>query len=104
LSGEHVEQMANAEAHLGSEGGGEQLLRHRSRVHRLRRREAIVAIAAALGRVLAEMPEQPRAAAASGLDEAGERIRSLALPGLARFLDLGEDPPPRAREIVGAPE
>ena len=74
------------------------------RVDRLRRLQAIVAIAAALGRILAEMAEQDRAAAAGGLDQGGERVQPLALARLARRLDLGRDPPPGAREILGAPE
>ena len=103
-AGEHVGEMADPEAHLGAEGGGEQFARRLGGVDRHRRRQAIVAIAAAFGRILAEMAEQQGAAAAGGLDEGGERVEPLALAGAARLGDFGLDPVARPREILGAPE
>ena len=81
--------MADAEAHLGAEGGRQQFARDLGRVDRRRRLEAIVAIAAALRRVLAEMAKQHRAAAAGGLDQRGQRVEPLALGRAALGLDLG---------------
>ena len=64
VAGEDVGEVPDAEAHLGPERGRQQFAGDLGRVDRLRRVEAIVAIAAGLGRVLAEMAEQDRAAAA----------------------------------------
>ena len=102
--GQHVGEMADAEAHLGAEGGGEQFPRDDARVERGRRAQAIVAIAAGRGRILAEMPEQDRAAAGRGLDQGRQRVQPLPLAGAAALFHLGLDPPPRAGEILGAPE
>ena len=94
--GEHVGEMADAEAHLGAEGGGEQFLRR----GRWRRSLAggsrqLSQLPQARGRLLAEMAEQDRAAAAGGLDEAGERVEPLAL---AR---RGAPARPRSRSAAG---
>ena len=88
VAGQHVGEMADAEAHLGAERGRQQFARDLGRVDRRRRVEAIVAIAAALRRVLAEMAEQDRAAAARRFDERRERVEPLALAGAAVRLDL----------------
>src|SRR5690606_39251603 len=55
-------------------------------------------------RVLAEMAQQDRAAAARRLDERRERVQPFALAGATAFLNLRLDPPPGAREILRAPE
>ena len=88
VAGQHVGEMADAEPHLGAERRRQQLARDLGRVDRRRRVEAIVAIAAMLGRVLAEMAQQDRAAAARRLDQRGERVQPLALAGAALGLDL----------------
>ena len=73
-------QVAEAEALLGAIRRGEQLARELGGVDRARRLEAVVAIAAALGRILAEMPQQDRPAAAGGLDQRGQRVEPLRSP------------------------
>src|SRR3954447_18019147 len=96
--------MADSEAHLGAECRGEELLSGRGGVDRLWRLEAIVAIAAAFRRVLAEMAKQDRTPATGRLHQGGERVQPLAFARLTRLLDLGRDPATRPREILGAPE
>ena len=104
VAGEHVGEMADAEAHLGAERRRQQLARDLGRVDRRRRLEAIVAIAAALRRVLAEMAQQDRAAAAGRLDERRQRVQPLALGRAALRLDLLLDPLAGAGEILRRPE
>ena len=71
---------------------------------RRRRLQAIVAIAALIRRVLAEVAQQDRAAAAGRLDQHRQRVQALALGRPAVGLDLLLDPLPGAREILGGPE
>src|SRR5439155_21729785 len=80
---EHIGEMADAEAHLGAEGRGEELARDLRRIDRLRRLETIVAIAASLRRIFAEVTEQDRAPAAGRLHQRRKRIEPLALDGAA---------------------
>src|SRR3546814_2941393 len=69
----------------------------------LRRLEAIVAVAAALGRMLAEMAQQQRAATLDRLDQRAQRIEPRPLARDARLGQLSQ-PHPRPREILGAPQ
>jgi hypothetical protein len=96
--------MRDAEAHLGAKGSGEQFARDLGRVDRRRRLQAIVAIAAALWRVFAEVPKQDRPAARRRFDQRGKRVEPLALAGAAVRLDLEFDSPTRDRKVLGRPE
>src|SRR3954447_3141787 len=78
LARQYVSEMADAEPHFGAERSRQQLARDLGRINRCRRVEAIVTIAAMLGRVLAEMPEQDRAAAGCRFDERGQCVQPLA--------------------------
>src|SRR5206468_7433836 len=104
IAGQHLGKMTDSEAHLGAESGGQQLARNLGRVDGCWRLEAIVAIAAALGWVLAEMPEQDRPAAGRRLHERGKRVQALALGGTAVGLDLLFDPLPSTSEVLRRPE
>src|SRR5437763_9570227 len=84
---EHIGEMADTEAHLGAKGGGEELARNLRRIDRLRRLETIVAIAASLRRIFAEVTEQDRAAAAGRLDQRRERVQPFSLGRTAFGLD-----------------
>src|SRR5438270_6669200 len=101
---EHIGEMADAEAHFGAEGGREKLARDLRRIDRLRRLETIVAIAAMLRRVFAEVPEQDRAPAAGSLDQRRERIQPLALGGAAVGFHLLLNALPGAGEVLRGPE
>jgi hypothetical protein len=96
--------MRDTEAHFGAEHGREQFARNFADVDCRRGIEAIVAIAALLGRLLAEMAEQDRPAAGRGFDEAGESVQAFALAGAAVGLDLCLDTAACASEIVRTPE
>src|SRR5690349_16546100 len=88
VAGEDVREMADTEPHLGPEGCGEQLAREFGDVEGRRRIEAIVAITAMFGRILAEVAEQDRPAASRRLDECSECIQPLAFPRAPIRLDL----------------
>src|SRR6185437_2872993 len=100
----NVGEVADTETHLSSECGRQQLARDFGRIDRRGRVQAIVAIAAMLGRVLTEMAKQDRPAAAGSLDKGRERVQPLALRGPALRLNLLLDSLPRQREILGGPE
>src|SRR5688572_30785465 len=104
VADKHRGEVRHAKAHFGAEQRREEYMRDFGDVDGRWGIEEIVAIAALFGRDLAEVAQQDRSAAGRGLDEAGERVQPLALEGTAVGLDLGFDPPPSAREIVGAPE
>src|SRR5206468_6500261 len=104
VAAEHIGEMADAEPHLGPERGRQEFAGDLGHVERRGRVEAIVAVSAALGRVLAEMAEQDRAAAGRRFDERGERVQAFALARTALRLDFGFDALAGAREILGAPE
>ena len=57
-AGQHLLEMAEAEALPGAGDRGEQLLREHAGVGDARRVESVVAVGAPLGRVLAEVAEQ----------------------------------------------
>src|SRR4051812_25602399 len=88
VPGEHVGQMCDSEAHLGAERRRQQFACNLGRVDSRRRIEAIVAIAASLRGILAEMAQQDRAAARRRLNEGGKRVEPLALGRAALRLDL----------------
>src|SRR5947209_16974897 len=96
--------MRNAETHFGPERRRQQLPRHLGRVDRRRWVEAIVTIAAALRRLLAEMAKQDRAAAAGRLYQRGEGIQPLTLAGAAVRFDLQLDTAAGDGEVLGRPE
>ena len=100
---QHLLQMAHAEALPRAVYRPQQLARQFGDIGHARLFEAIVAIAAALGRVLAEMAQQHRAAAGGGLDQPGKRIEPGALGIAARLVDFGQ-PLPRGGEIARTPE
>ena len=95
--------MSDAEALPGAIDRGKELARGFGGVDGVGRREAIVAIAAALGRLLAEMAQQDSAAARRRLDERTQRREPRAFARLPVGLDL-VDALARADEILGAPE
>ena len=101
---EHCGEVRDAEAHLGTEHRREKFARDVGDVDGLGRIEAIVAIAARLGGILAEVAQQDRAATGRGLDEGGKRVEPVALGRAAGFLNLAFDAAAGAREILGAPE
>src|SRR4051794_5704579 len=103
-SSKDVAEMADAEPHLGPECGREQLARNFGHIDRRWRFQAIVAIAAALGWIVAEMTQQHRAAAQRSFDEPRECIQPLAFAWAAARLDLLLDPLPGASEILRGPE
>src|SRR5206468_5986083 len=96
--------MGDAEPHLGPERRRQQLARDFRRVDRCRRFEAIVTIAATLGRVLTEMAQQDRASAAGSLDQCRERIEPLALGWAAVGFDFLLDALAGAGKILRRPE
>src|SRR5438874_13828857 len=104
IAGEHIREMTHAEAHLGAECRREQLACNFGRVDRRWRIEAIVAIAASFGRVLAEVTQQDGAAAARRLDKGGKRVEALALGRAAFGFDLLLDALSRSGEILRRPE
>src|SRR5690606_34216681 len=65
--------------------------------------ETVVAVAASLGRTLAEVPQQHRAAAPRRLDQHRQRIEAGALAGLPALVDL-TDPLPSLGEVAGSPQ
>ena len=104
VSGKNIGKVANAETHLGSKGGGKQLARDLGRIDGCRRFEAIVAIAAMLGRVLAEVAQQHCSPTARSLHERRERVQPFALPCAALGLDLLLDALTGEREVLRRPE
>ena len=103
LAGEHRLDIAHAEHLPGAEHGRQDLARRLRRVDRCGRIQAIIAIAAGLGRVLPEMAKQDRAPAPRRLDQCTQRGQPRAFAGLPLRLDLA-DPRPRLGEILRAPE
>src|SRR5438270_7165943 len=104
VAGQHVGEVAAAEAHLRAEGGGEELPRDLGHIDGGGRLEAIVAIAASLRRVFAEVSKQDGAPAAGRLDQCGERIEALALRRAALGLDLLLYPLAGTGKVLRSPE
>src|SRR5690348_6697150 len=104
VSGEHVGEMPDAEPHVGAERSRQQLARDVGGVDGCRRIEAIVAIAAALRRVLPKVPQKHGAAAKRRFDERRKRIQPLALGWAAVGIDFLLNPLPGAGEILRRPE
>ena len=96
--------MSDPEAHFGAERSRQQFARDLGSVDRLRRIEAIVAIAAGFRRFLAEMAKQDGAAASRRLDQRRQRVEPLALAGAAPGLDFLLDAQAGAGEILSRPE
>ena len=88
LAGQHLFDIAEAEALAGAIDGAEQFLRRGGGIGDARCIEAIVAIAATGGRILAEMAQQPRPAAFVGFDQRGQRLQPGALACAAARLDF----------------
>ena len=90
---QHVDQMHGAETLPGAIGAGQHFLRGHLAVAKLRRRQAIVAIAAiAAINGFAEIAEQAAAPAARGLGEADQRVEladrhALERVGAGGFVD-----------------
>src|SRR5688500_19717947 len=104
VAAEHRGEMRDSEPHVGAESGRQKLARDLGRVDRLRRLEAIVAIAAARRRILAEVAQQDRPAASARLDEHRQRDQALALACPAPGLDLLLDPLAGTGELQRRPE
>ena len=75
VPGKHVREVRNAEPHLGSECCRQQLARDFGRVDGRRRLEAIIAIPATFGRILAEVAQEDRAAASGVSTRAASAFR-----------------------------
>ena len=104
LAGEDIRKVPDAEPHLGPERRRQELACRLRGVDRGRRVEAIVAIAAMLGRIFPEMAKQDRAPAQRRFDQRRQRVQPLALGGPAVGLDLLLDPLAGPREILRRPQ
>ncbi len=83
---QHIDQMHGAKTLPGAIGAGQQLLRGDLAVAKLRRRQAVVAIAATGGgRFLAEITEQAAAPAARGFRQRHQRIELADRDALERI-------------------
>ena len=96
--------MADPEPHLGPERGRQQFAGDLGHIDAGRGLQAIVAIAAAIRRILAEVPKQYRPAAAGRFDEHRQRVEPLALGRAALGLDLLLDPLASTSEILRRPK
>src|SRR5690606_11588527 len=99
---QHLLQVAEPEALPGAIHRAEELARQLGRVDHARSFEAVVAVAAAFGRIFAEMAEQHRAAAAGRLDQRRQRVEPGPLTAAALLVDLAK-PLPRLREVSRRP-
>ncbi len=100
----NVGEMADAEAHLGAEGRRQQFAGDLGGVDHLRRIEAIVAIAAMIRCIFAEVTEQDRPTTARGLNEGSERVQTFALGRATLRLDLLLDPLAGTGEVLRGPQ
>ena len=103
-AGKKIGEMGDSEPHFGAERPPTAFARDKACVDRLRRIAAIVAIAAAFGRVFAKVAQQDGAAAARAFDQAGQGIESFALGRLTGVVHFRRNPPPGTGKIVGTPE
>ena len=100
---EHVDEVGGAEALAGAIDGRQRLLRQHRAVHRLRRGEAVVAVAARLRLPLAEVGEQRLAPAARQFAQADQRAELLPLHLLVGFRAVAlPDPLAQLDEILQA--
>src|SRR5690606_31616621 len=81
----------------------QQFARQLGGVDHARSFETVVAVAASLGRILAEVPQQHRAAAPRRLDQHRQRVEAGALAGLPALVDL-TDSLPSLGEVAGGPQ
>ena len=102
-AGQHRLDMAGAETLPGAIDGGQIFACRLGRVDAGRGRQAIVAIAAGGGRVLAEMAQQNRPTAGGGFDEGAQRRDAGAFARLAGRLQFG-DAHAGTGEILRSPE
>ena len=101
-AGQHLFQIAKAEGLPGAIDGGEQLARDLRGVGHARRVQAVVAIAAGLGRGFTKVAQQHGAAAGVRFDQPGKRIEPHPFAGAAMFFHFA-DALARAGKIIRAP-
>src|SRR5206468_5287448 len=101
ITREHVGEVADTKAHFGSERCRQQLACDLSHIDCRRWIKTIVAIAAPLGWILAEVTQENSAAAARRLDESRERIEPLSLSCAPLRLNLRFYALTRAGKVFG---
>src|ERR1700761_614083 len=92
----NIGQMTDPEAHFGPKRSGEELAGDIRRIDRRGRLTTIVAIAAALRGIFAEVGEENEAATGRRFDQRSKRIQTLALASAALGFNFSLDPLPGA--------
>ena len=103
LAQQHFLDMAKAITLPGAIDGGQDLARQFGHIADARCVQAVVAIAAGLGRMFAKVAQQHGTAAAAGFDQRGQRVQPGALAHAAGFVHFLQ-PHSRAGEIVRTPQ
>src|SRR5690554_5866094 len=96
-------QVPEAEALAGAIDRAQQLAGKFGGVDHAGSFETVVAVAASLWRILAEVPQQYRSPASRCLDQHRQRIEAGPLARLPALVDLAE-PLPRLGEVAGGPQ